>query len=143
VNTYIVELHEYGQKTIQAKSRSAAKYAAYLDYDVTGGLGFGEYLKHIKSVRLVHKFRPADLFGDAEQFEQVKIARGIPFAFMGEKVVLSSKKRGDLIGTIVGANHAMNLDVVFEGTYHKENCHPHYRLTYYDKNNMPVARYFD
>lgn len=128
---------------VQAKSRSAAKYAAYLDYDVTGGLGFKEYLKWIKSVRLVHKFRPSDLYGDVDQFERMKAARNIPFAFMGQKVVLSSQNRGEMVGTIVGANHTMNLDVVFDGTYHKENCHPHYRLTYYNHNNEPVARYFD
>ena len=101
MNTYIVEVHEYGQKMVQAKSRSAAKYAAYLDYDVTGGLGFKEYLKWIKSVRLVHKFRPSDLYGDVDQFERMKAARNIPFAFMGQKVVLSSQNRGEMVGTIV------------------------------------------
>lgn len=141
MNTYEVELYEYGVKTVVAKSKSAAKYAAYLDYDVTGGLGFGEYLKWVKSVRLVHKFRAADLFGDVQCFERVKEARSIPFAYMGQKVVLRSNQRGDLSGVIVGVNHAMNLDVVFDGTFHKESCHPHYRLTYYNKNNEPIASF--
>lgn len=141
MNTYIIELHEYGSKTVVAKSKSAAKYAAYLDYDVTGGLGFGEFLKWVKSVRLLHKFRPADMYGDAEQFDRVKAARNIPFAYIGQKVVLHSERRGNLEGIIVGANHAMNLNVIFNGTYHEENCHPHHRLTYFNENGDPIASF--
>lgn len=142
MNSYTIELHGgYGSKIVVAKSKSAAKYAAYKEYDVTGGLGFGEYLKWIRSVRLLHKFRSSDLFGDAEQFERVKAARGIPFAYMGQRVMLDSSQRGALFGVIVGGNHAMNLDVVFDGTTHVESCHPHYKLTYYDKVNEPVASF--
>lgn len=141
MNTYLVELHRYGVKAVQAKSRSAAKYAAYKDYDVTGGLGFLEYLKYIKSVRLLHKFRPSDLYGDAERFERMKLSRNLPFAYIGQKVVLHSANRGDLTGVICGANDSHNLDVCFEGTTWTENCHPWYRLTYYNNTGEVVAEY--
>lgn len=141
MNTYLVELYRYGTKAVQAKSRSAAKYAAYKDYDVTGGLGFLEYLRWVKSVRLLHRFRASDLYEDPELFERMKLARGIPFAYIGEKVVLHSQNRGDLTGVICGANDSYNLDVCFEGTTWTENCHPKYRLTYYNDAGEVVAEF--
>ena len=78
LNTYEVTLKGgYGSKTVQARSHSGAKYAAYMDYDVTGGLGFLAYLRWVESVRLLHRFRPSDLFGDPERFERMKRGGGL------------------------------------------------------------------
>lgn len=141
LNTYEVVLSRYGAKTVQAKSRAAAKYASFLDYDITGGLGFGAYLKWVESVRLLHKFRPSDLFGDERQFERMKEARGIPFAFMGQRVLLNSNSRGPIEGTLCGANRSQNLNVLFDGHTNLENCHPHYQMAYFDASGAIVADY--
>lgn len=142
LNTYLVTLRGgYGSKTIQARSHSAAKYAAYVDYDVTGGLGFLQYLKWVESVRLLHRFKPSDLFGDPDTFERMKASRNLPFAYIGQKVVLHSKSRGDLCGIICGANHTHNLDVLFEGYSHTESCHPHYMMDYFNANGHIIASF--
>lgn len=142
LNTYMVTLKGgYGSKTVQARSHSGAKYAAYLDYDVTGGLGFLEYVKWVESVHLLHKFRPSDLFGDPETFERMKTSRSLPFAHIGQEVVLHSSSRGDLRGIICGANHAHNLYVLFTGCTQTENCHPYYMLDYLDSNGQIIASF--
>lgn len=144
LNTYEVTLKGgYGSKTVQARSHSGAKYAAYMDYDVTGGLGFLAYLRWVESVRLLHRFRRSDLLGDPERFERMKESRNLPFAFIGQRVVLHSGSRGDLSGIICGANHAHNLDVLFEGRTNTENCHPHYRLDYLDSAGQVIASFGD
>lgn len=126
---------------VQGKSRSAAKYAAFLEDD--SPLDFGEFLRYVESVRLLHRFRPSDLFGNPEQFDRMKAARQIPFAYIGEPVILHSLSRGDLHGVICGSNSGMNLDILFDGNTHTENCHPHYRLTYLDRQNAVIAHYDD
>ncbi len=45
------------------------------------------------------------------------------------------------MGCIVGGNESSNLDVVFDGEYHKINCHPYYEIVYYDKVGNIVADY--
>jgi hypothetical protein len=102
---------------------------------------FVEFLRFVKSIKLIHKFRPYDLFCDIEQFERMKECRNIPFAFMGMKVILKSRSRGNIKGVIVGSNDSMNLDICFNGTCHKENCHPHYELIYFDNDGKIVAEY--
>uniref|UniRef100_UPI0006D24842 hypothetical protein n=1 Tax=Clostridium sp. NkU-1 TaxID=1095009 RepID=UPI0006D24842 len=71
----------------------------------------------------------------------MKEYRNIPFAFMGMKVILKSGSRGNIKGTIGGSNDSMNLDICFDGTSHKENCHPHYKLVYLDNSGKVVAGY--
>ena len=139
LNTYEVTMMDGCTMTVQGKSRSAAKYAAFLEDD--SSLHFGEFLRYVESVHLLHRFRPSDLFGDPERFERMKEDRGLPFAYMGEPVILHSPSRGDLRGIICGSNSSMNMDVLFEGCTHTENCHPHYRLTYLDSNMSPIATF--
>lgn len=141
-NTYAVSLKGgYGEKIVVAKSASAAKYEAYLDYDLTGGLGFLEYLKWVEGVRLLHRFKPSDLFGDEKAFEIMKKSRQIPFAKMGGRVMLRSLADGNKMGTIVGAGIGYNLQVCFDGKTFAENCHPHHRLTYFGANGEVLAAY--
>ncbi len=88
-----------------------------------------------------HKFRPTDLFGDIEKFERMKELRNITFAYMGMKVIFKSISRGLLKGIIVGSNDSLNLDICFDGTNFKENCHPHYNLIYLDNNEKVLMEY--
>ena len=139
LNTYEVTMMGGRAMTVQGKSRSAAKYAAFLEDD--SSLHFGEFLRYVEAVHLLHRFRPSDLFGDPERFERMKEARGIPFAYIGEPVILHSPSRGDLRGIICGSNSSMNLDILFDGCTHAENCHPHYRLTYLDSKGKSIANF--
>jgi hypothetical protein len=117
-----------------------AKYNLFLEL---GDLfdSFAEFLRFVSSVKIIHKFSPSDLFGDIQSFELMKEYRNIPFAFMGMKVILKSNNRGNLKGTIVGSNDSMNLNVCFDGTYCKENCHPHHELIYLDNSGKVIAEY--
>lgn len=141
MNTYLITLSRYDRPaTAYGETPGKAKYNSYLEM---GDLfdSFAEFLRFVKSIKLIHKFRPCDLFGDIEQFERMKECRNIPFAFMGMKVILKSRSRGNIKGIIVGSNDSMNLDICFDGTCHKENCHPHYKLIYLDNSGDIVAEF--
>ena len=140
LNTYEVKLKGYDEPlTVQGNSASSAKYATYLRLDTCAS--FKDFLSWVEAVRLLHRFRPSDLFGDPEQFERMKERRNIPFAYIGQRVILHSGKRGDIQGTICGANYSDNLNVVFDGTSWVENCHPHYQLDYLDCSGNMVAAF--
>jgi hypothetical protein len=47
----------------------------------------------------------------------------------------------DRMGTIVGGNSSMNLNVVFDGQWFTRNCHPWYETVYYDNYGNIVADY--
>lgn len=140
LNTYEVKIRGYDQPlTVQGHSAGAAKYAAYQRLDTCDS--FFDFLSWVEAVRLLHRFRPSDLFGDPERFERMKERRGIPFAYIGQRVILHSGTRGDIQGTICGANHSDNLDIVFDGTSWTENCHPHYQLDYLDGTGNVIAMF--
>ena len=141
MNTYLITLSRYDRPvTACGETPGKAKYNTYLEM---GDLfdSFAEFLRFVKNIKLIHKFRPCDLFGDIEQFNRMKEYRNIPFAFMGMKVILKSKSRGNIKGVIVGSNDSMNLDICFDGTFHKENCHPYYELIYLDNSGDIVAEF--
>ncbi|RIV26407.1 hypothetical protein D2Q93_04345 [Alicyclobacillaceae bacterium I2511] len=73
------------------------------------------------------------LFGNPETFTSVCQQRNISFAYQGMRIEVSGK-----MGTIVGANNSSNLDVVFDGEWHVENCHPGWKTRYYDANGNVV-----
>lgn len=141
MNTYSIVLSGYGGIAVNCygDTPSKAKYNCYLErgdvYET-----FQDFLRAVLSIRLIHKFKPSDLFGDIESFERMKNYRDIPFAFMGMKVNLKSH-RGLMNGIIVGANDSLNLDICFEGTCYKENCHPHYNLIYLDNQGKIIKEY--
>lgn len=75
-------------------------------------------------------------FGDYKQFERIKKLRGIEFAFQGMKISVSGK-----LGTIVGGNDSLNLNVVMDGNWYTSNCHPWWETIYYDNKGNVVADY--
>lgn len=140
LNTFEVKIRGYNQPlAVQGHSAGAAKYAVYQRLDTCDS--FFDFLSWVEAVRLLHRFRPSDLFGDPERFERMKERRGIPFAYIGQRVILHSGTRGDIQGTICGANHSDNLDIVFDGTSWTENCHPHYQLDYLDGTGNVIAMF--
>ena len=95
LNTYEVKIRGYNQPlAVQGHSAGAAKYAAYQRLDTCDS--FFDFLSWVEAVRLLHRFRPSDLFGDPERFERMKERRGIPFAYIGQRVILHSGTRGDI-----------------------------------------------
>jgi len=141
MNTYLITLSRYDRPVNACgETPGKAKYNTYLEM---GDLfdRFAEFLRFVKNIKLIHKFKPCDLLGDIEQFERMKECRNIPFAFMGMKVILKSRSRGNIKGVIIGSNDSMNLDICFDGTCHKENCHPHYELIYLDNSGDIVAEF--
>lgn len=115
-------------------TKAKTMHYAYLQ----DGLYEGSFFAVVRGMKC-KKIRKADvtcLFGETDTFERVKKVRGLDFAFMGMRVLACGK-----MGCIVGGNESSNLDVVFDGEYHKINCHPYYEIVYYDKVGNIVADY--
>lgn len=136
MNTYAIELWDHTETAI-GPTPGKAKYSHFLDRSLGDFMTFGEFVKQAKC-RLVRKFRPSDLFGDTEQFNHMKQARGIEFAYQGMKVEVAGRP-----GIIVGANYGQNLDICFEGESWASNCHPHWRVKYFDHKGNLVTEYGD
>lgn len=137
MNTYAIDLWGHESMAI-GETASKARYQHYCSRDLGDLMTFEEYLKSIDSCRLIRKFRISDLFGDAEQFNDMKIARGIEFAYQGMRIEVDGKP-----GVIVGANYSQNLDVCLDGEYCTSNCHPFWRVKYFDRDGSVIAEYGD
>ena len=98
----------------------------YFTLELSYDLSFKDFLKSLSYCRKIGGFKPSDLYGDREQFDRIKKARGIEFAYIGMRIEVCGK-----MGTIVGGNDCMNLDVVKDGTYYTDNCHPWYKTKYF------------
>jgi hypothetical protein len=139
MNTYEIELkHSDHKMQFVAETRSKAKYACfrYFRDDVEWDIDFVDFLKSIYTCRKIHSFHVSDLFGDREQFNRMAKMRGIDFAYQGMRIAVEGK-----MGSIVGSNSSLNLDVVFDGQYHESNCHPWWETVYFDRKRNVVADY--
>jgi len=136
MNTYAITRHNH-TTTAFGKTAGKAKYNAYIESE--SGYEFGDWLQTIESCRLEHKFRPSDLFGDINDFNYMKQRRDIDFAYIGQKVEVDRKP-----GIIVGAsNMSLNLDVCFDGEHWKSNCHPWWRVKYFDNKGNLIREFGD
>ena len=73
------------------------------------------------------------------EFHRMAKYREIDFAYCGMAVELEGMK-----GFIIGHNSSANLDVFFiKGKYKGQilNCHPHYKMTYYDRHNNVIKKF--
>lgn len=142
MNTYRVWVREnkwddeWCVQEVQAATSGKAKYA-YWQYlqDGIWEEPFSEVVKHLRC-RLVDKFKISDLFGNREQFARVIENRGIAFAYMGMRIEVDGN-----MGTIVGSNHSVNLDICFDGKWWAENCHPWWETRYFDSNGNVIKDY--
>ena len=72
LNTYEVKIRGYNQPlAVQGHSAGAAKYAAYQRLDTCDS--FFDFLSWVEAVRLLHRFRPSDLFGDPERSDNLDV----------------------------------------------------------------------
>lgn len=66
--------------------------------------------------------------------------RGMPFVKRGMRVKDIYR---NIEGRIAGANSSCNLNVIFDGYNHSENCHPRWMMQYFDKNGTLIKEYKD
>lgn len=119
-------------------AESAAKAKAQHYHYLQDGLWEDDFFTVVKGMkcRKIGKASVVAFFGDHDQFERITKARGIKFAYQGMRIQVEGK-----LGTIVGGNDSMNLDVVFDGQWFTSNCHPWWKTVYFDNNGDVLADY--
>lgn len=125
----------WGKRTVVAPTASKAKYEHYVYMKEFWDVDFKEFLNWVQC-RKVGPASAKSFFGDKEQFERICERRGIQFAYQGMRIEVAGK-----MGTIVGGNNSCNLDVVFDGKWYAENCHPWWETRYFDDVGNVVKDY--
>ena len=69
---------------------------------------------------------------------QVRKSRGMPFIKRGMRIYHSHNKR---YGRISGANSSGNLNITFDGDNYSQNCHPHWKMKYFDADGKLIDEY--
>ena len=136
-NTYAITFNGHIYNSI-GETAAKSKYELFLKEEFGDFLSFGEFVKYAKC-KLLHKFKVQDLFTkNIEGFNRMKMLRGIEFAQLGMKVEGNGKP-----GVIVGHNSSLNLDVCLDGQYWASNCHPWWRMKYFDNKGDLIKEYGD
>lgn len=121
-----IDGHDHRTRLV-AETSGKAKYA-YYQYlqDGIWEAPFSEIVPHLRSKKIgVASVR--SFFGNPESFARMCEQRNIKFAYQGMRIEVNGKK-----GTIVGATSSSNLEVVFDGKYHEDCCHPGWETKYFD-----------
>lgn len=71
-----------------------------------------------------------------ESFERMKQARNLPFLKRNQRITVDGK------GATVTANYGHNLWVKFDDGG-QGNCHPHWRVTYFDADGGVIKEFGD
>ncbi len=66
--------------------------------------------------------------------------RCMPFVKRGMRVEHTHNGK---VGRVSGANSCANLQITFDGQSWSENCHPTWKMRYFDKEGEVVAEYVD
>ena len=64
--------------------------------------------------------------------------RNMPFVKRGMRVVFTYDGRK---GRIAGANESSNLNIIFDGEKKSVNCHPYFKMQYFDKQGELIKEY--
>jgi len=72
-----------------------------------------------------------------QMFEYMKEQRGLNFLKRNMAVEVDGKKG------IVTGDYNGNLAVRFEGNKHSDNCHPHWKVKYFDERRELIKEYRD
>ena len=73
-----------------------------------------------------------------KNLNQVKKLRVMPFLKNGMRVEFIHDGR---FGQITGGNYSGNINVKFDGDNFSKNCHPCYKMRYYDNNGNIIKEY--
>jgi len=134
MNTYAITLWDNTETEIAA-TPGKAKYQFFRGHEIGDMIEFGDFVKKVKC-HLVHKFKVEDLFTPhIEEFERMKKSRGIEFAYLGMRVEMNGKK-----GTIVGY-YGMNLLICLDGNWWGDNCHPWWKMKYFDNDGNLIKEF--
>lgn len=137
MNTYAIEFWGHISNAV-GETAGKAKYNFFREHEISDSMDFGGFVRSVKC-RLVHKFHYKDLFTqDIADFQDTLRRRGIEFAYLGMKVEVDGKP-----GRIVGGNRSLNLDICFDGNHWKENCHPWWRMKYFDNQGNLIKAFED
>lgn len=137
MNTYAIGLWGHTSTEV-GETAGKAKYNFFRSHEIGDSIEFGDFVKQVRC-KLIHKFKVSDLFtNDWDAFVRMREYRGIEFALLGMRVEVNGKP-----GVIVGSNSSMNLDVCFDGQHWKENCHPWWRVKYFDNKGNLIKEYGD
>jgi len=134
MNTYAITLWDNTETEIAA-TPGKAKYQFFKHHEIDDSCEFGDFVKQVEC-HLVHKFKIEDLFTPhIEEFERMKKSRGIEFAYLGMRVEMNGKK-----GTIVGY-YGMNLLICLDGNWWGDNCHPWWKMKYFDNDGNLIKEF--
>lgn len=137
MNTYAIDLWGHTETEV-ALTAGKAKYQFFRNHEIGDSMEFCDFLKSVKC-KLLSKFHYKDLFqSDLSDFQDTLRRRNIEFAHLGMMVEVCGKT-----GRIVGCNNSLNLDVCFDGEWWKTNCHPWYKIKYFNNYGNVVAEYID
>ncbi len=62
--------------------------------------------------------------------------RGMSFVKRGMRI-----KHDGRNGRISGANSSCNLNITFDGDNYSQNCHPYWKMKYFDDDGKLIAEY--
>ena len=129
MNTYAITFLDHTENVV-VETPGKAKYSYFKDHELSDlDFTFGYFVTRAKCT-LLHRFHTSDLFTlDINGFNRMKEMRGIDFIRLGMRIEVNGKP-----GIIIGYNDSLNLDVCFDGSLNKCNCHPHWRMKYFDRN---------
>lgn len=64
--------------------------------------------------------------------------RGLPFVTIGMRVEMDGKP-----GKVAGVNSSANLNIIFDGDDYSQNCHPYWRMKYFNKDGQVIKEFDD
>ena len=71
---------------------------------------------------------------------EVRKQRGLPFLKRGIRVFHTHNQKW---GTITGGNNSGNINVRFDGESNACNCHPTWKMKYYDSEGKVIEEFND
>lgn len=72
--------------------------------------------------------------------DYIRKSRGLPFLKRGMRVQFLHNGR---FGKITGANIGGNINIRFDGDTFSQNCHPRWRMRYFDKEGNVIREFTD
>ncbi len=69
---------------------------------------------------------------------EIRKQRSMPFLKVGMRVFHTHNKK---FGVVTGANNSQNINVKFDGDKFTQNCHPHWMMQYFDKDEKMIKEY--
>ena len=69
-----------------------------------------------------------------------RMRRNMPFVKRGMKVFHTHNNKW---GRIASVNNSDNLNIIFDGDNYSQNCHPYFKMQYFDDGGKMIKEYRD